>query len=95
MKELGRKNKEKNNLKNEKIEKEYLICPEFLKLNANSENGFASLMKELKEKYPESKTNNSVLIMEKPLKIKDEIIMKKIVIFFSHKKNWNQRLNNR
>ena len=29
-------------------------------------------MKELKEKYPESKTNNSVLIMEKPLKIKDE-----------------------
>ena len=72
LKELGRKNKEKNNLKNEKIEKEYLICPEFLKLNANSENGFASLMKELKEKYPESKTNNSVLIMEKPLKIKDE-----------------------
>ena len=72
LKELGRKAKEKNNLKNEKIEKEYLICPEFLKLNINSENSFDSLMKELKEKYPESKTNNSVLIMEKPLNIKDE-----------------------
>ena len=72
LKELGRKNKEKNNLKNEKIEKEYLICPEFLELDTNSENSLDSLMKELKEKYPESKTNNSVLIMEKPLKIKDE-----------------------
>ena len=72
LKELGRKNKEKNNLKNEKIEKEYLICPEFLKLDTNSENSLDTLMKELKEKYPESKTNNSVLIMEKPLKIKDE-----------------------
>ena len=72
LKELGRKNKEKNNLKNEKIEKEYLICPDFLKLDVSLENSLDSLMKELKEKYPESKTNNSVLIMEKPLKIKDE-----------------------
>ena len=72
LKELGRKNKEKNNLKNEKIEKEYLICPEFLKLDINSENNSDSLMKELKEKYPESKVDNSVLIMEKPLNIKDE-----------------------
>ena len=72
LKELGRKNKEKNNLKNEKIEKEYLICPDFLKLDVSLENSLDSLMNELKEKYPESKTNNSVLIMEKPLKIKDE-----------------------
>ena len=71
IKELGRKTKEKNNSK-EKIEKEYLICPEFLKIKKGSENNLEPLLKELNEKYPETKKHSSVLIMEKPLIIKDE-----------------------
>ena len=72
LKEIGNKKAEKKNTKAETIEKEYLICPEFLKIRKQSDNNLDSLIKKLKEKYPEQKTNDEVLIMEKPLIIKNE-----------------------
>ena len=74
LRELGKKNK-KNKKKEKKIsitEKEYLICPEFLKLKTNFDSNSNSLLKELRKKYPENTKHNSVLIMEKQLEIKDE-----------------------
>lgn len=47
LKEMGRKNTDKKNSKKEKIQKEYMMCPEFLKLRTNTEHKLLSLIKEL------------------------------------------------
>lgn len=44
---MGRKNTDKKNSKKEKIQKEYMMCPEFLKLRTNTEHKLLSLIKEL------------------------------------------------
>lgn len=44
---MGRKNTDKKNSKIEKIQKEYMMCPEFLKLRTNTEHKLLSLIKEL------------------------------------------------
>ena len=72
IKELGRQSVQKKINKNEKIEREYMISPGFLKLEKDNETDFESLVNELKEKYPENTEPSSVLIMEKILDIKDE-----------------------
>ena len=71
LKELGKKAKEKKN--NMKIEKVYLICPEFLNIkNTNTEINLDNLIKELRNKYPENTKHKNILIMEKVLDIKNE-----------------------
>ena len=72
LKESGRKNADKKKSKTEKIEKEYIICPDFLNMENNSEYNLETLMKTLKEKFPENNNNESVLIMDKRVIIKDE-----------------------
>ena len=56
-----------------KIEKVYLICPEFLNIkNTNTEINLDNLIKELRNKYPENTKHKNILIMEKVLDIKNE-----------------------
>ena len=47
LKEMGRKHTDKKNSKKEKIQKEYMMCPEFLKIRTNTEHKLLSLIKEL------------------------------------------------
>ena len=72
IKELGRQSVQKKQNKVDKIEREYMIAPNFLNLEMDSETDFETLIDELKEKYPENKTQKTVLIMEKTLDIKDD-----------------------
>ena len=69
LKRLGKKTSKKKDQEN-KIE--YLICPDFLKIEINSESKFDSLINHMRKKFPENNTSNNVLIMEKILDIKDE-----------------------
>ena len=71
LKEQGKKSKKKEK-KVSTTDKEYLICPEFLKLKTSFDSNSNSLLKELREKYPENTKHNSVLVMEKKLEIKNE-----------------------
>ena len=71
LKEQGKKSKKKEK-KVSTTDKEYLICPEFLKLKTSFDSNSNSLLKELREKYPENTKHNSVLVMEKQLEIKNE-----------------------
>ena len=80
--ELGKKNKEKKNLK---IEKEYFISPQFLNISSHSnDTNFISLVKECKDKFPEDKNSNSSLILEKSIEIKDEkYVNKNCLVYFT------------
>ena len=80
--ELGKKSKEKKNLK---IEKEYFISPQFLNISSHSKDtNFISLVKECKDKYPEDKNSNSSLILEKSIEIKDEkYVNKNCLVYFT------------
>ena len=72
LKEQGKKSKKKEKKPIPTMDKEYLICPEFLKLKISFDSNSNSLLKELRDKYPENTKHNSVLIMEKQLDIKNE-----------------------
>ena len=68
LRELGKKSKEKKNLR---IEKEYFIIPEFLNIsNYSKDTKFIYLVKECKDKYPEDR--NTSLILENSIDIRDE-----------------------
>ena len=69
LKESGRKNSKKK-IQENKIE--YLICPEFLKKEINSQTKFDSLVKDIQKKFPEINKPSTALIMEKILEIRDE-----------------------
>jgi hypothetical protein len=79
--ELGKKAKQKKNLK---AEKEYYISPEFLHLQKiNEDTNIKDLIKELKEKYPEE-TKNTSTILENDIEIEEaKYDENNLLIFFT------------
>ena len=93
LKQSGRKRSDKKNQEN-KIE--YLICPEFLKMEINSKTKLDSLIKDIQKKFPENIKSNKTLIMEKILEIKvEDYNEKNCYIYFTKeetdKENKNQK----
>ena len=66
--ELGKKKRKKSI---SKIEKEYCINPGFLNITPNENENMNSLLKKIKEKYPERNNKHSKLILEKSIEIQD------------------------
>ena len=91
LKGLGKKTSQKK-IQENKIE--YLICPDFLKIETNSESKFDTLINNMQKKFPENNNPNTVLIMEKILDIKDEDYNEKNCdIYFTEEETENENEN--
>ena len=88
LKKSGRKSSNKK-IQENKIE--YLICPEFLKMEINSQTKLDSLIKGIQKKFPEKNKANAAMIMEKLIELKDEDYNEKnCYIYFTKEESDNE-----
>ena len=88
LKKSGRKSSNKK-IQENKIE--YLICPEFLKMEINSQTKLDSLIKGIQKKFPEKNKAKAAMIMEKLIEIKDEDYNEKnCYIYFTKEESDNE-----
>ena len=88
LKKSGRKSSNKK-IQENKIE--YLICPEFLNMEINSQTKLDSLLKDIQKKFPEKNKAKAAMIMEKLIEIKDEDYNEKnCYIYFTKEESDNE-----